>query len=1349
MSPNLKLIPVDFDPFINGELLLAAPITESQLEIWLAAQMSNEANLASMLSQSLRLTGLLNIDLLHTAFKQLVSRHESLRITFSLDGKNILIAKQVEFNLPIIDLSKLSNLDREREIEKYQKQAISEPFDLKSGPLFSTKILKLDRQEHIIILTVHHIICDGWSYGLIVSDLAKIYTALNKGIPPKLEPPEYFSEYAFLEQKKIGSLAAIEIDRYWINKFATIPPVLELPLDYPRPPLRTFVTDCERYSLDSNLVSQIKQLGIRSGSSLMTTLLTAFEVFLFKITGNTELIVGVPTSGQTATGKYNLVGHCVNFLPLRSTIDPDRKFGEYLKSRTSEILDDYEHQDFTFGSLLQKLAIPREASRTPLISTVFNVDLDAKRDRSIFDELDLDTLTSRSYSGTFEFFFNATLTTDSGLNLDCQYNTSLFNSATIRRRLAEFENLLANIILDLNSPIHSLSLLSTADKHKLLLEWNNTHVDYEPDRCIHHLFAAQVERTPDAIAVIFKEQQLTYRELNDRSDRLSAYLRAQGVGSNVLVGLYAERSLNMVVGLWGILKAGGAYVPLDPAHPQERIEYIITDSQIKITVGDPQLLASLPKHQIAVSLETNWDQIEDISPSNLPKSHPEDLAYVIYTSGSTGNPKGVEVCHQSQVNLLNHLQHSPELTSADTLLAVTTICFDTSTVDMYLPLIVGAKIVLVDSKVAADGFQLLSTLRDSRATFMQATPASFRLLLAAGWEGSPQMRIVSTGEALPRNLANILLTKVAEVWDFYGPTETTVWATGSNINELRQVSDFQGAIELIGKPLANTQAYILDRYLQPVPIGIQGELHIGGDCLAKGYLNRPDLTAAKFIPNPFSDKPNARIYKTGDLARYLADGNIEYLDRIDNQVKIRGFRIELGEIEALLVKYPAVKQATVTARIDKHGDKFLAAYLVTEHLADNTSNTLSNRDLREFLQQRLPEYMIPSAFVMLDALPMTPNGKVDVRALPTPEYSRQESEDTLVAPRNELELQLTKIWEQVLDVRPIGIRDNFFELGGHSLMAIRLFTEIEKTFGQSILLSTLFQAQTIEDLATILSPKQATPIAFKSIVEIQLGNPDKPPLFCIHAIWGNILFCRSFINYLETDRAVYGLQALGLDGEHQPCTSISEMANNYIKEIQTVQPHGPYLLSGFSLGGLIAFEIAQQLQAQGEEIQLLGLVDTSCPNLPVSDRDPHATSRTSLLAKTASHFKTLLDLSMQETINYIWNRLSWNLTLGNVNLLYKLYLRYIKRSLSELRLIEVYWANYLTQYSYAPKPYLGKITLFKSEDVEITSEEDTRSRWALIASEGVDVVPIVGNHADIMDEPNVRVLSAKFKQYLN
>ncbi|WP_295621674.1 non-ribosomal peptide synthetase [Chamaesiphon sp. GL140_3_metabinner_50] len=1341
LSSKSQLKAIDFDPFTDGELLLTAPATESQQEIWVGVQISDEANLACILSQSLKLTGKLDLDAIQTAFQQLVMRHEALRTTFSADGTLLLIAKKVEFTTPVIDLASLSNSEQLAQIELYQHQATNQIFDLQHGPLFSTKVLKLSDREHIAILTTHHIICDGWSCGVLINDLGKIYTGLVKGLTPDLEPAEYLSEYAFLEREKIDNLETIATETYWLEKFANLPPALDLPTDYPRPPLRTFNSDRENYILPANLVRDLKQLGAKQGASLMTTLLTAFEIFLAKITSQTDIAVGIPTSGQTATGKYNLVGHCVNFLPMRGKIDPAQTFSAYLKSRNREILDDYDRQDFTFGSLLKKLPISRDSSRIPLISTAFNIDLNTDSIESLFEGLSAKNIPNWGKFTTFELFLNAVANDTNGIELDCQYNTNLFSAATIRQRLVEFENLLIQIAHSDNRSIRDLSLLNEIDRQKLLVKWNDTRTEYRRDNCIHQIFEQQVATNGNAIALAYQQQQLTYSQLNHQANQLAHHLLSQGIQPEDLVAIALERSPDSIITILAILKAGGTYLPLDLSQPASRIAFILDNARVWRLVTSTTLLERLPASTArTIVIDRDADTIAT-HPTTNPQLdlQADNLAYVMYTSGSTGQPKGVCIPHRGVVRLVKNT-HYVDFSSQQVWLQLAPLAFDASTFEIWGSLLNGAKLVLFPGDKPSLA-QLGQIVGNEQITTLWLTAGLFHLMVDERlMDLQPLKQLIAGGDVLSVPQVRQVLTRLpdCQLINGYGPTENTTFTCCYQIgsDDLEQLSSIP-----IGRPIANTQVYILDADLQPVPIGVEGELHIGGDGLARGYLNRPDLDAVKFIAHPIATV--GRLYKTGDRARYLPNGNIEFLGRIDNQVKIRGFRIELGEVETTLATHPSVREVKVIVREDRPGDKRLVAYIIAHPQAQ-----ISDRDLRTFLLARLPDYLIPSAFVPIDIFPLTPNGKVDLRALPIPTADLHVDTNTFVAPRNDLERQLVQIWERVLDVRPIGVTDNFFELGGHSMIAVRLFNEIEKVFGKKILLSTLFQVQTIEDLSIILRPEESTLTTWKSLVEMQSGTPAKLPLFCIHAVWGNILFCRSFINYLETDRTVYGLQSKGLDGEHPPCTTIPEMAANYIKEIKSVQPQGPYLLSGFSLGGLIAFEIAQQLQAEGQEIELLALVDPTSPNLTSTDLDS-ATTRTPLLAKTIFHFKTFLNLTARKKIDYVWQRLYWNLTLGNINLFYKVYLRYIKRSLSEFRLINVYWANYLTQYSYMPKPYSGKIILFQCEEIEVGSQQNTQSRWELFASDGVDIVPVIGSHADLMEEPNVRVLSTKFKRYLN
>jgi amino acid adenylation domain-containing protein len=890
-------------------------------------------------------------------------------------------------------------------------------------------------------------------------DLGKLYSALCQKAIPDLEDPDRFSEYALQQAEEANGSDTLETEHYWLEQFSGTVPLLDFPTDRPRPPLRTFNSAREDWELDSTLVAALKQLGTKLGCSFMTTLLSGFEVFLHRLTGQDDVVVGIPAAGQAASGQYNLVGHCVNLLPLRSQLTPQQSFGDYLKSRRSTVLDAYDHQQFTFGSLVRKLAIPRDSSRIPLVPIIFNIDQALEVSKLPFAGLEIEFFSNPRSFENFELFINAT-ELQGKITLECQYNTNLFDAQTIQRRMAEFETLLSGIVANPEQTIATLPLLP-ATEQQLLAQWNQTQVAYPQDQCIHLWVEAQVARSPEAIAVVFENQQLTYQELDQRANQLAHYLQTLGVGPDVLVGICLERSLDMVVGVLSILKAGGAYVPLDPAYPQERLAFMLQDAQVAVLLTQERLKADLPASEVLlVCLDTDWASItasavpERLQPP-MTGVTADNLAYIIYTSGSTGKPKGVQIQHRSAVNLLNSVRLQPGLTAQDVLLSVTTLSFDIAVSEVFLPLIVGAKLVLVSREVATDGTQLLKAMASAGATFMQPTPATWRLLLTAGWQGNSQMKLISTGEALPRDLANQLLPKGAELWNLYGPTETTIWSAGCKV----EAGD---APIYIGRPIANTQFHILDRQLQPVPIGVPGELHIGGAGLSRGYLNRPELTAEKFIPNPFSPEPGARLYKTGDLARFLPDGQVECLGRIDYQVKVRGFRIELGEIEATLLQYPAVKETVVVVREDNPGEKILVGYFVAEAGADSLQVI---PELRRFLKERLPDFMVPTIFMAMESIPLTPNGKVDRKALPQPDASRPELAANYAAPRTPIEQQIAEIWTQVLNLNRVGIYDNFFELGGYSLLGIQVVSRLRQALQVEILLSTLFELPTVADLA--------------------------------------------------------------------------------------------------------------------------------------------------------------------------------------------------------------------------------------------------------------------------------------------
>jgi amino acid adenylation domain-containing protein len=802
-----------------------------------------------------------------------------------------------------------------------------------------------------------------------------------------------------------------------------------------------------------------------------------------------------------------------------------------------------------------------------------------------------------------------------------------------------------------------------------------------------------------------------------------------------LVGICVERSLEMVVGLLGILKAGGAYVPIDPEYPAERLAYMLEDSRVPVLLTQGKLLDRLPAHSArAICLDKDWEEIALESPENpVSGAEPHNLAYVIYTSGSTGKPKGAAICHHSLANFLHSMSEAPGITNSDILLAVTTISFDIAALEIYLPLTVGAKTVLVSREAASDGAQLKEWLVRSGATVMQATPATWRLLLAAGWQGSPGLKILCGGEALPRELAVRLLEGGANLWNVYGPTETTIWSTAYQATVSRETNRAKDTLESIGTPIANTQIYILDPELQPVPIGVTGELHIGGAGVARGYLNRPELTAEKFIPNPFSE---IRLYKTGDLARYLPDGNIEYLGRIDSQVKIRGFRIEQGEIEAALLQHPQVLETAVIARAEKSGEKRLVAYVVA------TPDKPAPSSLRRFLKQKLPEYMIPAAFVILESLPLTPNGKLNRRGLPAPDLSSFSGENQFVAPRDEIEQQLAQIWSEVLNLNPVGVRDNFFELGGHSLLALNLMAKIQKQFGKSLPLATLFASPTIEDLANEL--RSATQVrAYSPLVPIQ-PKGTKNPFFCVHPAGGHVLCYMNLSRYLGADQPFYGLQARGFNEGEEALARVEDMASLYVKAIREFKPEGPYQIGGWSFGGVVAYETAQQLQQQGQEVSLLAVLDSYVPILLDGTKTIDDVYLVGVLSRYLGGIfgrdnlvepQELEGLSVPDQLEYIINK-AREVGVFSQDSQYQ----------QNRRILDVLVGTLKATYAYKRRPYPGKVTVFRAQEKHIMAP-DPKLVWvelfSILDAKEIEIVKVPGHHYSFVLEPHVKVLAER------
>lgn len=911
-------------------------------------------------------------------------------------------------------------------------------------------------------------------------------------------------------------------------------------------------------------------------------LFTTFVVYMARINSTACFDIGF-TDVQLTQEIVNLEGLFTAYIPCRIEIDLEQDFLKILKSVQSQI---------EFAKQRKSYALDI-ATRDPILNSLPGLDEEKILPVAVERVSNLeDSRANQPFGNHFTFTIP-----DYGYECRWRFDSEILDRDNINRMWSQFQTLLHSVVKNPDQSLAEQSLLPQEERDKILWDWNQTKANPAEEKCIQQLFEAQVELTPDAIAIAYKEQQLTYRELNNRANQLAHYLRSLGVAPEVLVGICVERSLEMVIGLLGIIKAGGAYVPLDPAYPSDRLVYMVSDAEISVLLTQNKLASQLPEHQAQVLyLDSDWEKIASHSQENpTMTSTGENLAYVIYTSGSTGKPKGVMISHLALSRFAQTAIVEYGIVASDRILQFASINFDVAVEEIYTCLLAGSTLVLRTNEMLSDTKTFFIACQDLQLTILNLptaywhrlvgdltnsevdVPESVRLVIIGGEKVLPepvkswQEYVVRTGKSDRLQLINS-----------YGPTETTVSATLYRIPA--STDSIVGEVP-IGRPFAHLETYILDRYCQPVPIGVPGELYIGGDSLARGYLNRPKLTAEKFIPNFFSHEPTARLYKTGDLVRYLPDGNIEYIGRIDKQVKIRGFRIELGEIETVIAQHPDIKETAVIAREDTPGEKQLVAYFVPQQ------DEFPSSKLRSFLKQRLPNYMVPAAQVKLDSLPITPGGKVDRRALPAPDFDRSDLDESLVPPRNDKEKKLTEIWQEVLKVSPIGVKDNFFELGGHSLLAVSVLTKIEKTFEKNIPLATFLTIPTIEELGDAIS--QDTSSTPESLLFPIRTTGSRQPLFLINAMGTGMLAYKLLAKYLDPEQPVYGIRALGMDDNQTPHNRIDQMAAAYIKEMRTVQAEGPYFIAGVCTGGTVAYEIACQLKSQNQKVVFLGLIDST------------------------------------------------------------------------------------------------------------------------------------------------------------
>ncbi|HLK58120.1 MAG TPA: amino acid adenylation domain-containing protein, partial [Chthonomonadaceae bacterium] len=1011
--------------------------------------------------------------------------------------------------LPVVDLSQAAEPERQQEAGRLLNEAAQRPFDLEGGPLFRALLLKLGAEEYILVLSMHHIVSDGWSLGVLTQELTVLYAAFSSGQSSPLPELEVqYADYAVWQREWLRGKVLEDQVAYWRQHLQGAPALLELPMDRPRPPMQTFAGAIRQVKLSSELLDQLKGVCQTEGVTLFMSLLAAFQVLLSRYSGQEDIVVGTPIANRTQQEMEGLIGFFANTLALRGDLSGDPSFRELLGRVREAALGAYAHQDLPFEKLVEELQLPRSLSHSPIFQVMFILQY-APYGNLQMPGLRVEGVEAEGANSKFDLTLVA-MEDQGQLQVWLEYNTDLFSEERMLRLLGHYERLLEGIVADPMQKLSHLPLLTEAERRQLVVEFNATSVASGEDVCIHTLFEAQVERTPDAIALRFGDRQLTYRELNEQANRLARALRKRGVGAETLVGLYVERSLEMVVGLLGVLKAGGAYLPLDPEYPQERVAFMLEDASVRLVLTQSHLaqrIEGLGSERILLDQE----RFEEQGTSNPGyRITPRNLAYVIYTSGSTGRPKGVLLDHHGLVNYLRWAVDAYAVDEGAGAPVHSPLGFDLTITSLYTPLLAGRTVTLLPEDHAVEQLGAALAAR-SAFSLVKLTPAHVELLsqmLPAEVVGESARTLVIGGEALTADHLAFWRTHAPGVRliNEYGPTETVV---GCCIYEVPSGVALSGSIP-IGRPIANTHLFVLDAHMHPAPLGVPGELYIGGAGLARGYLNRADLTAEKFVPDPFSSEPGARLYRTGDLCRYLPDGNLEFLGRIDHQVKIRGFRIELGEIESALREYPSLAEAVVLAREDVAGDKRLVAYVV------GSDGAVSVSALREHLKDRLPGYMVPSAFVLLDALPLNTNGKVDRKALPAPDAESRE--ETYVAPRNPIEEGMAQIWSEVLNLERIGIHANFFELGGHSLLATQVISRIRTTFQTELPVRALFEAPTIAELAERLTLTQGEESASTpALVPVSRTGP-MPLSFSQQRLW--------FLDQLEPGSNVYNIPCI-------------------------------------------------------------------------------------------------------------------------------------------------------------------------------------------------------------------------------
>jgi aspartate racemase len=1304
------------------------PLSFVQQRLWFLDQLEPGTSTYTIAVRR-RLRGPLDESALTRALTELVRRHESLRTTFvTRNGEPRQQIMPAEPVVPeTIDLESVPAADREAVVEEHVHKEVQRPFSLARGPLFRPVLLRLAPDEHELIASIHHIVADGWSLSLIARELETLYQAYTTGAEPALpELPLQYADFAIWQRQWLTGEVLEAHRAYWREHLAALPAPLELPTDRPRARQSSPAAASHDFTLPPALANALRQLGRREGLTSFMTMLAGFKAVLARCTGATDIVLGTPVANRRHVEIERIVGFFANTLVLRTSLDGDPSFRELLRRVREMSLGAYAHQDMPFEKLVEDLKPDRKLGQNPLfqISFVFQAGQSGGDGGGGLDFV--------TVGSPFDLTLFVRESGEGAMSAAIEYRRDLFQPETIARVAGLYRTLLEGAAADPDRRLSTLPLVEPAELNRVLVEWNATATDYPRERSVQGLFEAQADATPDAVAVVLDGITVTYRELDRRANRLARHLRALGVWPGQPVGLWMERSVEMIVAMLGVLKAGAAYAPFDLMAPPDRLAFMLRDARVDVVLTQERMLARLPAHGVRpLCLDAEPPAVAAEPDTRLPdESTGDSLAYIMYTSGSTGEPKGVAVPHRGVVRLVRGADYV-HLGADETILQLAPLSFDASTFEIWGALLNGGRLVMAPpGVVSVDDLGVL--LERHAVTTLWLTAGLFHQLVDQRVEVlRPLRQLLAGGDVL--SAAHVRRVREAlpdcQVINGYGPTEST---TFSCCYRIPANASLERSVP-IGRPIANTRVYVLDAHRQPVPIGVPGELWIAGDGLALGYVDRPALTAERFVTLRLSDTLEERLYRSGDVVRWLADGTIEFMGRQDNQVKLRGFRVELGEIESALAQHPRVRDVAVVMRAARAGDKRLVAYVVTDELT-------TPRELRELLRSKLPEYMVPAAFVLLGRLPLTANGKVDRARLPEPDENREASAAPAL-PSTEEERQLLAIWEEVLGVNGIGTRDNFFDLGGHSLLALRMFVRLEQALRIRLPIATLFEAPTIEELAAILRRGGRTG-RWHSLVAIQ-PHGQRAPVFAVPGVGGNVLCYNDLARFMAPEQPFYGLQSRGLDGSEAPLTRLESIASAFVEEIREVQPEGPYYLAGMCMGGVVAYEMAQQLRTAGQEVGLLVMLETWPP-----------VGTWGRLLRPGARLLTVLRLIRSrfrlygETLARLKGRQRIKFLLGRVRMVGQMVAQrdVFRGDRSEFYQDVVNQANLIAYQEYEPRPYGGRVVFFQAEGRRVNAHQDRRLAWRQLITGDLDVQAVPGDDSGLMlAEPHVQSLARELK----